>query len=181
MNPPYIPPAMANTPSKTSDLFVLITNASTHLGFRILVFALEAKNRVLATVGQPEEARKIASKPSVLPYRNQLTFVFVKDMTAPEAAERSMKGVTHIIHNSSPNAPPTPHHVGICYVAMPSGREIQLTHLAVDHGPALLRPSAQVYDGSLGNSKQNPKCSPRRNHLKRHHTGAERKRVWRRT
>ena len=97
---------------------MLITNASTHLGFRILVFALGAGNRVLATVGQPEEARRISSKPSVLPYRKQLTFAFVKDITVPEAFGGSMKGVTHIIHNSSPNAPPAPYQVGTCYVAM---------------------------------------------------------------
>jgi len=118
MNPPCIPSATTDTPSKTSDIFVLITNASTHLGFRILVFALGAGNRVLATVGQPEEARRISSKPSVLPYRKQLTFAFVKDITVPEAFGGSMKGVTHIIHNSSPNAPPAPYQVGTCYVAM---------------------------------------------------------------
>jgi NADP-dependent 3-hydroxy acid dehydrogenase YdfG len=93
-----------------SDTLVLITGASGHLGFRILVSTLEAGHCVMATVRDEEQLEKIARKPSVQPYRNQLTFALVKDkdLTAPRAFEHFMQEVTHVIHNASVNVSPGP-------------------------------------------------------------------------
>jgi len=87
---------------------VLITGASGHLGFRTLVLALEAGYRVVATIRQEEQAKKISSRPSVLPYHDKLTFAVVRDITAPRAFEQAMQGVTHVIHVASPIASPAP-------------------------------------------------------------------------
>jgi NAD(P)-dependent dehydrogenase (short-subunit alcohol dehydrogenase family) len=51
-----------------SSPLLLITGASGHLGFRALVLALEAGYRVVATIRREEQAKKIYSKPSILPY-----------------------------------------------------------------------------------------------------------------
>jgi uncharacterized protein YbjT (DUF2867 family) len=91
-----------------STPIVLITGASGHLGFRTLVLTLKAGHRVVATIRREELAKKISSKQSILPYHDQLTFVVVKDITAPRAFEQAMQGVTHVIHVASPIASPAP-------------------------------------------------------------------------
>lgn len=92
-----------------SGLLVLITGAFEHLGFRILISTLEAKHCVIAMVQSEHQVKKILSKPSIRPYRDQLTFAFFNDITAPRTFERVMKGgVTHVIHNASFEAPPKP-------------------------------------------------------------------------
>lgn len=92
-----------------SDLLVLITGAFEHLGFRTLISTLEAGHCAIAMVPGEQQARKILSKPSVRPYRDQLTFAFFNDNTAPQTFERVMKGgVTHVIHTASLVAPLAP-------------------------------------------------------------------------
>jgi len=91
-----------------STPLVLITGASGHLGFRTLVLALETGYRVVATIRKEEQAKKLSSKPSVLPYQDKLTFAVVKDITAPGAFEEAMQGVTYVIHIASPIASPAP-------------------------------------------------------------------------
>lgn len=91
-----------------SNPLVLITGASGHLGFRTLVLALEAGYRVVATIRKEDQAKKISNKRSVLPYHDKLTFAVVKDITAPQAFEQAMQGVTHVIHIASPIASPAP-------------------------------------------------------------------------
>lgn len=87
---------------------VLITGASGHLGFRTLVLSLEAGYRVVATIRKEEQAKKISSKPSVLPHQDKLTFAVVKDITAPRAFKEAMQDVTYVIHIASPIASPAP-------------------------------------------------------------------------
>jgi uncharacterized protein YbjT (DUF2867 family) len=91
-----------------SSPLLLITGASGHLGFRALVLALEAGYRVVATIRREEQAKKIYSKPSILPYQDKLTFAVVKNITAPGAFKEAMQGVTHVIHIASPIASPAP-------------------------------------------------------------------------
>lgn len=91
-----------------STPLVLITGATGHLGFRALVLALEAGYRVVATVRREEQAKKIYSKHSILPYQDQLSFAVVKDITAPGAFKEAMQGVTYVIHIASPIASPAP-------------------------------------------------------------------------
>lgn len=109
MNPPHIPSTLSSNLNNMSDSLVLITGAFEHLGFRTLISTLEAGHCVIAMVPNEQQVRKILSKPSVRPYRDQLTFAFFNDNTAPQTLERVMKGgVTHIIHNASLVAQPTP-------------------------------------------------------------------------
>lgn len=109
MNPPHIPTTLSGNPNNITDSLVLITGAFEHLGFRTLISALEAGHCVIAMVHHEEQVRRISSKPSIRPYRDQLTFAFVNGTTAPQTFERVMKGgVTHVIHNASTAAPPAP-------------------------------------------------------------------------
>lgn len=90
-----------------SGLLVLITGAFEHLGFRTLISTLEAGHCAIAMVPNEQQVRKISSKPSVHPYRDQLTFAFFNDNSAPQTFERVMKGgVTHVIHTASLVTPP---------------------------------------------------------------------------
>jgi hypothetical protein len=113
-----------------SDLLVLITGAFEHLGFRTLISTLEAGHCVIAMIHHEEQVRKILSKPSVRPYRDQLTFAFVNENAAPQTFERVMKGgVTHVIHTASLITPPAPkakkgdkHQVGIPHAVQEKNR-----------------------------------------------------------
>jgi uncharacterized protein YbjT (DUF2867 family) len=87
---------------------VLITGASGHLGFRVLVLALEAGYHVVSTIRREDQAKKISEKPSVRPHHDRLTFAVVKDIAAPKAFDKAMEGVTHVIHVASPIASPAP-------------------------------------------------------------------------
>lgn len=87
---------------------VLITGASGHLGFRVLVLALEAGYRVVSTIRKEDQAIKISGKPSVRPHLDNLTFAIVKDIAAPNAFDKAMQGVTYVIHVASPIASPAP-------------------------------------------------------------------------
>jgi uncharacterized protein YbjT (DUF2867 family) len=91
-----------------STPIVLITGASGHLGFRVLVLALEAGYHVVSTIRKEDQAKKIAEKPSVRPHGDRLTFAVVKDIAAPKAFDKAMEGVTHVIHVASPIASPAP-------------------------------------------------------------------------
>jgi nucleoside-diphosphate-sugar epimerase len=91
-----------------SSPLVLITGASGHLGFRVLVLALEAGYRVVSTIRKQDQAKNISEKPSVRPHRDRLNFAVVKDIAAPKAFDKAMEGVTHVIHVASPIASPGP-------------------------------------------------------------------------
>jgi uncharacterized protein YbjT (DUF2867 family) len=91
-----------------SSPLVLITGASGHLGFRVLVLALEAGYRVVSTIRKEDQAKKISGKPSVRPHHNRLTFAVVKDIAALKAFDKAIEGVTHVIHVASPIASPAP-------------------------------------------------------------------------
>src|SRR5438034_10981539 len=89
----------------TSDL-VLITGVTGHVGFRVLVFALEAGYRVRAAVRNQEKADTILAAPSIkaLNPDSRLTFVFVPDILMDGAYDEAVKGVDSIIHIASPLA-----------------------------------------------------------------------------
>jgi uncharacterized protein YbjT (DUF2867 family) len=91
-----------------SSPLVLITGASGHLGFRVLVLALEAGYHVVSTIRKEDQAKKISEKPSVRFHRDRLSFAVVKDIATPKAFEEAMEGVTHVIHVASPIASPGP-------------------------------------------------------------------------
>lgn len=91
-----------------STPLVLITGASGHLGFRVLVLALEAGYRVVSTIRKEDQANQISGKRSVRPHIDNLTFAVVKDIAAPNAFDKVMQGVTYVIHVASPIASPAP-------------------------------------------------------------------------
>ena len=89
----------------TSDL-VLITGVTGHVGFRVLVFALEAGYYVRAAVRNQAKADAILAAPSIkaLNPGSRLTFTFVPDILADNAFGDAVKGVDFIIHVASPLA-----------------------------------------------------------------------------
>ena len=83
---------------------VLITGANGHIGFRVLVFALQAGYKVKAAVRNQEKADRILAAPSVKainPGKN-LTFTFVPDLLQPGAYNEAVKDVDFAIHIASP-------------------------------------------------------------------------------
>ncbi|KAI9800756.1 MAG: hypothetical protein M1833_003173 [Piccolia ochrophora] len=87
----------------TNEL-VLITGATGHLGFRILVEALKAGYSVRAAVRSQAKAKPILDAPSIVALApgSALTFVTVPDITAEGAYDDAVKGVQYIIHCASP-------------------------------------------------------------------------------
>ncbi|RAO69886.1 uncharacterized protein BHQ10_005898 [Talaromyces amestolkiae] len=87
-----------------SSGLVLITGGSGHIGFQVIVNALEAGYRVRAAVRSQAKADKIKSAPSIraINPQDRLSFVEVADLTAPGAYDQAVEGVDFIIHVASP-------------------------------------------------------------------------------
>ncbi|KAL6818286.1 hypothetical protein GGI42DRAFT_309721 [Trichoderma sp. SZMC 28013] len=88
---------------------VLITGATGMIGFRTLVFLLEAGYKVRAAVRNQAGFDKISQLKPVAPYASQLTSVIVPDITVDGAYDEAVKGVEYVVHVASPlasNAPP---------------------------------------------------------------------------
>ena len=89
--------------STTNDL-VLLTGGTGHLGFRVLLSALEAGYSVRAAVRSEKKAETIMNN-AVLKALNrgsQLSFVVVADFHVEGAFDEAVKGVKYIIHVASP-------------------------------------------------------------------------------
>lgn len=87
-----------------SDILVLITGATGHLGFRVLRFALEAGYHVRAAVRSEQKAGILKSN-SVLqatPGVSNLSFVIIPDFLVPGAFDEAAKDTKYIIHVASP-------------------------------------------------------------------------------
>jgi nucleoside-diphosphate-sugar epimerase len=90
-------------PASNSEL-VLITGGSGHIGYRVIVEALNAGYRVRAAARSQEKANKILSAPSVKginPGKN-LEFIIVPDLMADGAYDEAIKGATYAIHIAAP-------------------------------------------------------------------------------
>lgn len=87
-----------------SNELVLITGGSGHIGFQVVVSALEAGYRVRAAVRSQAKADKIKSTPSIraINPQDRLSFVEVADLTAPGAYDKAVEGVDSIIHVAAP-------------------------------------------------------------------------------
>ncbi|OQO00845.1 hypothetical protein B0A48_13532 [Cryoendolithus antarcticus] len=81
---------------------VLITGATGHIGFRVLVLALKAGYQVRASVRTEAQIKKLSNTPSVKAYPGKVEFVLVKDITIPNAYREALEGVTDVIHVASP-------------------------------------------------------------------------------
>ena len=83
---------------------VLITGGTGHVGFRILVTALQAGYRVRAAVRSESKKNELLSAPSIkeLNPADKLTFVVVPDLMADGAYNEAVKDVNYILHIASP-------------------------------------------------------------------------------
>lgn len=88
---------------------VLITGANGHIGFRVVVFALQAGYKVKAAVRNQEKAHRISAAQSIKDLKeggllddDSLTFCFVPDLLQPGAYDEAVKDVDYIIHIASP-------------------------------------------------------------------------------
>ncbi|KAL6872836.1 hypothetical protein J3F83DRAFT_713311 [Trichoderma novae-zelandiae] len=89
--------------------FILLTGATGMIGFRTLVFLLEAGYQVRAAVRNQAGFDRISQLKPVAPYAAQLSSIVVPDITVPGAYDEAVKGVGYIVHVASPlasNAPP---------------------------------------------------------------------------
>lgn len=97
---------------RDSQDLILITGASGHVGFRILISALQAGYFVRAAVRSQAKAQNLLSHPETRAFntQSQLTFSIVPDIAIPSAYDESVRDVRYIIHTASPlmsNKPPT--------------------------------------------------------------------------
>ncbi len=86
-----------------SKPLVLSTGATGHLGFKILVTALEHGYRARIAVRKLEQAKEKLTKTSSLqPYLDSIEFVKVPDITAPNAYDEAIRGVDYVLHIAAP-------------------------------------------------------------------------------
>lgn len=83
---------------------VLITGATGHLGFKTLVFALQAGYNVRAAVRNQGSVDKILAAPSIqaLKTDSNLKFTLVQDIIVAAAYDDAIAGVDYVIHCASP-------------------------------------------------------------------------------
>ncbi|KAL7792033.1 hypothetical protein V8C37DRAFT_135599 [Trichoderma ceciliae] len=87
---------------------VLLTGATGMIGFRTLVFLLEAGYKVRAAVRNQAGFDKISQLKPVAPYASKLTAIIVPEITTPGAYDEAVKGVEYIVHVASPLASNAP-------------------------------------------------------------------------
>lgn len=83
-----------------------VTGANGHLGFRVLVSALEAGYRVRAVVRRPAAAEQIKTAKSTQPYLNQLEIIFIQDLLQEGAFDDAVIGIEYVLHIASPVSRP---------------------------------------------------------------------------
>jgi nucleoside-diphosphate-sugar epimerase len=83
---------------------VLVTGATGHVGFRTLVYGLNAGYTIRATVRNQAKADIILGAPSIKAIQpgKRLTFVFIPDIIAEGAYDEAVRNVDYIIHIASP-------------------------------------------------------------------------------
>ncbi|TDZ44798.1 NAD-dependent epimerase/dehydratase FUM13 [Colletotrichum trifolii] len=97
---------------------LLITGATGHVGFAVLVHALSAGYAVRCAVRSEAKAEMIRSRPRICSLNlpdTRLTFTIIPDITVDGAYDDSMHGVSAVIHIASPfpssdPIPPELHH-----------------------------------------------------------------------
>ncbi|MCJ1389883.1 hypothetical protein MMC18_002740 [Xylographa bjoerkii] len=88
---------------------LLITGATGHIGFRVLVEALTAGYSVRAAIRSEGKAKEILGAPSIkaLAPGGKLSFIVVPDILAEGAYDEALRGVTYVVHLASPLANPS--------------------------------------------------------------------------
>lgn len=147
---------------------VLITGATGHLGFRVLVLALQAGYNARVAVRTQSGISAILATPSIksLNSGTNINFVIVPEIFSPGAYDSAVQGVSYIIHCASPitsgitsdfeNKIILPAVLGTTGIltsafASPSVKRIVITSSigATIPPSAFLGPSNTVYDGQL--------------------------------
>ena len=92
-----------------SGAIVLVTGASGHLGFRVVINALTLGYHVRAAVRSQAKADLILASDSIKSLKpgSALTFTIVPDLLTPGAYDSAVKDVKYIVHTASPLAEPT--------------------------------------------------------------------------
>ncbi|TDZ41276.1 NAD-dependent epimerase/dehydratase FUM13 [Colletotrichum trifolii] len=109
------------------DELLLITGATGHIGFCVLLHALRAGHTVRCAVRSETKAAHIRSRPQILALnlpRARLNFAIVPDISAAGAYDDAVRGVSHIIHVASPlaTADSVPGHLHQQYFVQPAVR-----------------------------------------------------------
>lgn len=83
---------------------VLITGATGHVGFHVLLHALDAGYTVRAAVRSQDKADSLLAVPALQQRKvgARLSFAVVPDLTKPGAYDAAVQGVRYIIHLASP-------------------------------------------------------------------------------
>ncbi|TAQ88214.1 hypothetical protein B7494_g3457 [Chlorociboria aeruginascens] len=90
---------------------VLITGANGHLGFRVVVSALEAGYKVRAVVRRAAAAAQIKAAKSIQSFLGNLEIVFVEDFLKDGAYDEAIKGMDYVLHIASPISRPSEDYV----------------------------------------------------------------------
>src|ERR1700761_7600885 len=87
-----------------SSELVLITGATGHIGFKVLLDALNLGYRARLAVRSEAKEQTILTNPAfkALNAADRVSFVIVPDLTVPGAYDEAVKGVDYIIHVASP-------------------------------------------------------------------------------
>ena len=85
-----------------SKPLVLITGATGHIGFRTLVFLLQAGYRARVSSRKLAQAESLKRTESIKPYLDSLEFIEVPDILATGAFDKAVERVDYVLHLASP-------------------------------------------------------------------------------
>jgi uncharacterized protein YbjT (DUF2867 family) len=81
-----------------------ITGVSGFIGFKTLIFVLEAGYYVRAVVRKASQIPKLQNHARIQPHSKNIEFVVIPDLAQTEAFDPVLEGVTRILHLASPLA-----------------------------------------------------------------------------
>lgn len=81
-----------------------VTGGSGHLGFRVLINALESGYKVRVPLRSQDKIEAIKATRSIQGHLNDVEFVQVPDITQDGAFDDALVGVKFVIHSASPLA-----------------------------------------------------------------------------
>lgn len=87
---------------KMSKPLVLITGASGHVGFAVLVLLLKGGYQARVASRKLATVEKLKGHPSIKPYAESVSFIEIADFLAEDAFEEAVKGVDYVLHIASP-------------------------------------------------------------------------------
>lgn len=85
-----------------SKPLVLVTGASGHVGFAVLVLLLKGGYQARVASRKLATVEKLKDHPSIKPYAKSVSFIEISDFLAEDAFEKAVKGVDYVLHIASP-------------------------------------------------------------------------------